>query len=223
LRFEDVVEAAERWNRDLETTAELQSALPYHQHFYFMPETGRVGPSKFVGYRGMTGERYASLTREEPGRGGLDGGVSERNLKHLFRALVTGSAEERYVRAKVEEVFQRYGRKLRKGAVMHAPQRWTLTVSRPSEVREPISSDSANVRRVLQRTIKASLYRDEEGFFVAECTGIPVATQGDGIEDAIRNLQEAVSLYFDGEDVTALGFVPSPSIIVTMELEPAVA
>ncbi len=75
----------------------------------------------------------------------------------------------------------------------------------------------------LQRTIKAVVYPDEDGYYVAECMGIAVATQGKTIDVTLHNLREAVALYLEGEDLAALGLAPDPSIIVTMELEPAVA
>ena len=43
------------------------------------------------------------------------------------------------------------------------------------------------------------------------------------LEDVLQNLQEAVALHLDGEDLAELGLAPNPSILVTMELEPAYA
>jgi predicted RNase H-like HicB family nuclease len=70
----------------------------------------------------------------------------------------------------------------------------------------------------LQRTIKAVTRPGEEFGFVAECLEIPVVTQGDSLDSVTRNLQEAVSLHLEGEDLQELGFVPHPTILITFEI-----
>ncbi len=74
----------------------------------------------------------------------------------------------------------------------------------------------------LQRTIKA-IVRKGERFYVAECVEIPVVSQGKTLDELMANLREAVALHLEGEDLTALGLVPNPTILVTMELEPVYA
>jgi len=73
----------------------------------------------------------------------------------------------------------------------------------------------------LQHTIKAIIRRGEESGYVAECVEIAVVTQGETLDKAIRNLQEAVALHLDGEDLASLGLAESPTLVVTMEVEPA--
>lgn len=70
----------------------------------------------------------------------------------------------------------------------------------------------------LQHTIKAVIRRGESNY-VAECVEIAVVTQGSTINETLKNLQEAVSLHLEGEDLAELGLAPNPSILVTMELE----
>lgn len=72
----------------------------------------------------------------------------------------------------------------------------------------------------LQRTVKAIIQKGET-HFVAECVEIAVVTQGKTLDETITNLQEAVALHLEGEDLEALGLAPDPTILVTMELEPA--
>lgn len=72
----------------------------------------------------------------------------------------------------------------------------------------------------LQHTIKAVVRRGDEQY-VAECLEIPVVTQGITLDDVIANLQEAVALHLEGENLTALGLAPHPSLLVTLECEPA--
>jgi len=70
----------------------------------------------------------------------------------------------------------------------------------------------------LQHTIKAIIRRSET-HYVAECVEIGVVTQGKTISETLQNLQEAVSLHLEGEDLPTLGLAPDPSILVTMEME----
>jgi predicted RNase H-like HicB family nuclease len=74
----------------------------------------------------------------------------------------------------------------------------------------------------LQHTIKALVRKGEE-FYVAECLEIAVVTQGKTVDETLANLQEAVALHLEGEDPSEFGLVQNPTILVTMELEPAVA
>jgi predicted RNase H-like HicB family nuclease len=75
----------------------------------------------------------------------------------------------------------------------------------------------------LQRTIKAVVRPGEQSGYVAECMEIAVVTQGATLDEVTHNLQEAVQLHLEGEDVTELGLVSNPTIVVTLELEPAYA
>jgi predicted RNase H-like HicB family nuclease len=72
----------------------------------------------------------------------------------------------------------------------------------------------------LQRTVKAVVWRGER-YYVAECVELAVVTQGTTVDDTLANLQEAVALHLEGEDPASFGLAPNPTILVTMELEPA--
>ena len=72
----------------------------------------------------------------------------------------------------------------------------------------------------MRRTIKAFISKGET-HYVAECVEINVVTQGRTLDETIANLQEAVALYLEGEDLTELDLAPNPSLLITMELEPA--
>jgi len=72
----------------------------------------------------------------------------------------------------------------------------------------------------LQHTVKALVRKGEE-YYVAECVEIAVVTQGKTLDETLVNLQEAVALHLEGEDPAAFGLAPHPTILVTMELEPA--
>ena len=75
----------------------------------------------------------------------------------------------------------------------------------------------------LQRTIKAVIRPGDESGFVAECVEVAVVTQGASVDETVANLREAVALHLEGEDLAALGLAPRPTLVVTLETEPAYA
>jgi len=74
---------------------------------------------------------------------------------------------------------------------------------------------------MLQRTITAVIRPGDQSGYVAECLEIPVVTQGKTLDEVTQNLTEAVELHLAGEDLAALGLTPDPTILVTLELNPA--
>jgi predicted RNase H-like HicB family nuclease len=74
----------------------------------------------------------------------------------------------------------------------------------------------------MQRTIKAFIHKGEKQY-VAECLEMGVVTQGRTLDETVRNLQEAVTLHLEGEDLDELGLSPDPALLVTFELESRVA
>ena len=63
----------------------------------------------------------------------------------------------------------------------------------------------------LLHTFKAIIRRGDESGYVAECVEFAVVTQGETLDEAVRNLQEAVALHLEGEDLPALGLAESPT------------
>ena len=72
----------------------------------------------------------------------------------------------------------------------------------------------------LSRTIKAYIHRGES-HYVAECLEISVVTQGKTLDETIANLEEAVRLHLEGEDLADFGLAPNPTLLVTLELDTA--
>ena len=65
----------------------------------------------------------------------------------------------------------------------------------------------------MKLTKKLSAIVHKEGkWYVSLCPELDIASQGKTIEQAITNLQEAVELYLDGEDIV----LPESHPIVTM-------
>jgi predicted RNase H-like HicB family nuclease len=72
----------------------------------------------------------------------------------------------------------------------------------------------------LQQTIKAVIRPGDDAGYVAECLEIAVVTQGRTLDETVKNLQEAVGLHLDGENLEAFGLRETPTLVLTMELDP---
>ena len=75
--------AINRFPEEVRQSEQLRSRLPYARAWYACPdENGRwlYGPSKFIGYEGLTGDRYVELSKD----GLLDGRKTEAQLKKWF-------------------------------------------------------------------------------------------------------------------------------------------
>jgi len=59
---------------------------------------------------------------------------------------------------------------------------------------------------------------ESDGGYVAEGVGVPIVTQGDTFDELTANIREAVGLYVEDENLSDLGFVQSPSVLVNFEL-----
>ena len=73
----------------------------------------------------------------------------------------------------------------------------------------------------MKRTIQVRITKGEKQF-VAECLDLPVVTQAATLDELAANIQEAIGLHLEGEDLAALGFSGNPTILATMELEAVV-
>jgi predicted RNase H-like HicB family nuclease len=75
----------------------------------------------------------------------------------------------------------------------------------------------------LQQNIHSLIRYGEQSGYVAECTEISVISQGQTLDQVARNLQEAVLLHLEGEDLASFGLVPQPTILISFELQPEYA
>jgi predicted RNase H-like HicB family nuclease len=71
-----------------------------------------------------------------------------------------------------------------------------------------------------RNVIQIFLHPGNESGYVAECVNLPVVTQGATIDETIKNMQEALALHLDGENLEDIGLVPNAPLMVSMELEP---
>jgi predicted RNase H-like HicB family nuclease len=73
----------------------------------------------------------------------------------------------------------------------------------------------------MKRTIQVRIFRGERQY-VGECLDLPVVTQAPTLDELTANIQEAIALHLEGENLQELGLAENPTILATMEL-PAVA
>jgi predicted RNase H-like HicB family nuclease len=73
----------------------------------------------------------------------------------------------------------------------------------------------------MRHTIKAFIHKGDK-YYVAECLEIAVVTQGKTLDETMANLQEAVALHLEGENLADFDLAPNPSLLVTLETEPLV-
>ena len=64
----------------------------------------------------------------------------------------------------------------------------------------------------LKDKINVIVYPGEEKGYVAECQEIAVVTQGLTLDETIKNIQEAVALHVEDEDLAKLGFIDKPAL-----------
>lgn len=194
-----------QFNDDLKMGKNLTARLKQFRAWYYDPESDLVGPSKFIGYAGMTADQYVRQAK-------LDGRETEPILSAWFRVLEAGSPEEALVREHVDTLCAAHGKSLNKAARFCAPIGWKVS-SKQAVVRPGIHATRG------RRTIHATIIRGEN-HYVAECEQLAVITQGTTIDETIQNLREAVELHLEGEDLALLGLSSDPIILVSMELQP---
>lgn len=76
---------------------------------------------------------------------------------------------------------------------------------------------------MLRNIVYALIRPGEQSGFIAECPELSAITQGKTLDEVAANLKEVVALALDGEEPASMGLGPTPTIVVTFELEPAVA
>ena len=103
-----------------------------------------------------------------------------------------------------------YFRRLRRG-VYEICKAYRLPLAEAAE---------AAARRDVGGTLRETIHTvisESEGAYVAECLEVGVVTQGESLDETLRNLREAVELFMDGEEPAALGLVPDPKLAISFE------
>jgi predicted RNase H-like HicB family nuclease len=56
------------------------------------------------------------------------------------------------------------------------------------------------------------LVRTEEGMYIAEGADLAIVTHATTLDELVKNIEEAVSLHFEGEASEAFSFTAKPSV-----------
>lgn len=70
----------------------------------------------------------------------------------------------------------------------------------------------------MKKIIHVRIFKGDE-LYVAEAPDIGVVTQGSSLDQLAENLNEAIALALEGEDLAQMGFVDQPTILASLELE----
>lgn len=69
----------------------------------------------------------------------------------------------------------------------------------------------------MKHIIQFHIYKGESQY-VAEGIDLPVVTQGKTLDELTKNIQEAVELQLEGENLADFDIAPQPSILANVEL-----
>ncbi len=58
----------------------------------------------------------------------------------------------------------------------------------------------------------------DQNTYIAEGIDLPVVTEANNLDDLVKNIEEAVSLHLEGENIKNLDFSKKPSILINFEL-----
>jgi predicted RNase H-like HicB family nuclease len=71
----------------------------------------------------------------------------------------------------------------------------------------------------MKKIIQVRIFKGEKQY-VAECLDLPVVTQGRTLDELAQNLQEALALHLEGEDLAQFDLAEDPSVLASFELQP---
>ncbi len=57
-----------------------------------------------------------------------------------------------------------------------------------------------------------------DDFYIAQGVDLPVVTQAKNLDELVVNINEAVELHLEGEDLASVGIAEAPSVLVNFEL-----
>ncbi|MBI5221171.1 MAG: type II toxin-antitoxin system HicB family antitoxin [Candidatus Liptonbacteria bacterium] len=71
----------------------------------------------------------------------------------------------------------------------------------------------------MKHIIQVSIFKGDK-YFVAECLDLSLVTQGKTLDELAKNLEEAITLHLEGENLAELGLAEQPSVLANFELTP---
>ncbi len=68
------------------------------------------------------------------------------------------------------------------------------------------------------KTIAQFKVYKEENSYIAEGVDLSIVTQADDLDQLVKNIEEAVALHLEGENIADFDYSQKPSILVNYEL-----
>ena len=69
----------------------------------------------------------------------------------------------------------------------------------------------------MKNIIQIHIYKGDT-YYIAEGVDLPIVTQAKTLDELTKNIQEALTLHLEGENLTELNFSPNPSVLMNIEL-----
>jgi predicted RNase H-like HicB family nuclease len=79
--------------------------------------------------------------------------------------------------------------------------------------------DKNDMLDLMKKIVQFHISRAEEGGYVAESDDLHAVTQGETLDELMKNIREVAELALEGEDLERLGFVPNPSIAANFKFK----
>ncbi|MCU1267170.1 MAG: hypothetical protein JWM21_3488 [Acidobacteria bacterium] len=70
----------------------------------------------------------------------------------------------------------------------------------------------------MKRIIQVHIHKGDK-YYIAECLDLPVVTQAETLDELAENIQEAIALHLEDEDLADFDLAPTPSILASFEIE----
>lgn len=74
------------------------------------------------------------------------------------------------------------------------------------------------MKQVVMKNIIQFRISKGDSYYIAEGVDLPIVTQAKTLDELTQNIQEAVELQLEGENLTDFDLGPDPSVLVNFEL-----
>ena len=106
--YSQVVENVRTFNGEVDL---LVDRLSQFRLWYYVPEAGAVGPSKFIGYKEMAVEAYLGRdNRDGPSGTNIDGRKTRVTLEKWFYQTKPGTPEHEHCKKQVIDLLRSYNK-----------------------------------------------------------------------------------------------------------------
>ena len=119
--YQQVVANVKQYNADLDNGEDVVTQVRQVKHWYYIPELGMFGPSKYVGYKDMTSSFYNRGHRLPGQTVKKDGRDTEPRLSMWFRKLHEDEMANR-LRGQLNNRLATLGRSAQMSCWIHIPK-----------------------------------------------------------------------------------------------------